>query len=342
MIPRERLHEPPSAGVTAVTAAAVMSTPNKSFEGEDEGESSESFDKPLQQEQGESSHRYIWGEQQSGAMSSKPSGSRAADSETVQSPRKVNNGCGTDIELQSAVATSEAESPSSSSNTKYGGSPSSAATTTPSSHRWLATQRLSKPLVQQQQQPLPDFELVPPVRYQSSGGRDTRQSSLASTKVGSHRDSALSTIGVDYMKVNGALRPFKQLQKPSTSSAQGQTPPSVGVALPPQSAPQMSTAIDDCTGIALVGVGVDHRDIPKYNSDADQPDSDTQLQSAGTDKAQKHSKPNVGYRLGKRKALFEKRKRISDYALVFGMFGIIVMVVETELSMAYVYEKVSF
>lgn len=54
---------------------------------------------------------------------------------------------------------------------------------------------------------------------------------------------------------------------------------------------------------------------------------------------QKH-KPNVGYRLGRRKALFEKRKRISDYALVMGMFGIIVMVIENELSSAGVYTKV--
>lgn len=53
-------------------------------------------------------------------------------------------------------------------------------------------------------------------------------------------------------------------------------------------------------------------------------------------------KPNVGYRLGRRKALFEKRKRISDYALVMGMFGIIVMVIENELSSAGVYTKVSF
>ena len=53
------------------------------------------------------------------------------------------------------------------------------------------------------------------------------------------------------------------------------------------------------------------------------------------------SKPNVGYRLGRRKALFEKRKRISDYALVMGMFGIIVMVIENELCSAGVYTKVS-
>ncbi|XP_009462993.1 PREDICTED: small conductance calcium-activated potassium channel protein 3-like [Nipponia nippon] len=38
------------------------------------------------------------------------------------------------------------------------------------------------------------------------------------------------------------------------------------------------------------------------------------------------------WRLGHRRALFEKRKRLSDYALIFGMFGIVVMVIETELS----------
>jgi hypothetical protein len=62
--------------------------------------------------------------------------------------------------------------------------------------------------------------------------------------------------------------------------------------------------------------------------------------SGSQDKGGKQ-KPNVGYRLGRRKALFEKRKRISDYALVMGMFGIIVMVIENELSSAGVYTKVS-
>nr|XP_020864668.1 small conductance calcium-activated potassium channel protein 1 isoform X2 [Phascolarctos cinereus] len=49
---------------------------------------------------------------------------------------------------------------------------------------------------------------------------------------------------------------------------------------------------------------------------------------------------NVGYRLGHRRVLFEKRKRLSDYALIFGMFGIVVMVTETELSWG-VYTKES-
>ncbi|KAK7889823.1 hypothetical protein WMY93_025383 [Mugilogobius chulae] len=41
---------------------------------------------------------------------------------------------------------------------------------------------------------------------------------------------------------------------------------------------------------------------------------------------------DISYRLGQRRALFGKRKQLSDYALVCGMFGIIIMVIETELS----------
>lgn len=48
---------------------------------------------------------------------------------------------------------------------------------------------------------------------------------------------------------------------------------------------------------------------------------------------------DIGYKLGHRRALFEKRKRLSDYALIFGMFGIVVMVTETELSWG-IYTKV--
>ncbi|KAM3872791.1 small conductance calcium-activated potassium channel protein 2 [Diretmus argenteus] len=59
-----------------------------------------------------------------------------------------------------------------------------------------------------------------------------------------------------------------------------------------------------------------------------------------TSKASKRKNQNIGYKLGHRRALFEKRKRLSDYALIFGMFGIVVMVIETELSWG-VYNKSS-
>ncbi|KAM4888133.1 small conductance calcium-activated potassium channel protein 1 [Thomomys bottae] len=50
--------------------------------------------------------------------------------------------------------------------------------------------------------------------------------------------------------------------------------------------------------------------------------------------------PTIDHRLGHRRLLFEKRKRLSDYALIFGVFGIVVMVTETELSWG-VYTKES-
>lgn len=51
--------------------------------------------------------------------------------------------------------------------------------------------------------------------------------------------------------------------------------------------------------------------------------------------------PNEGYRLGKRKMLFEKRKKVSDYALIMALFGIFMMIVENELTSASIFSKVS-
>ncbi len=48
---------------------------------------------------------------------------------------------------------------------------------------------------------------------------------------------------------------------------------------------------------------------------------------------------NVGYRLAKRKELFQRRKVICDFALGFALLGIVLMIVETELYMAGVYRK---
>lgn len=66
-----------------------------------------------------------------------------------------------------------------------------------------------------------------------------------------------------------------------------------------------------------------------------------QAQAAAQEAAAKYHRPNVGYRLGRRKALFEKRKRISDYALTFALIGILFMIIENELSAALYYEKSS-
>ena len=118
------------------------------------------------------------------------------------------------------------------------------------------------------------------------------------------RDDRISAIGADYMRVNGAIRQFKQLQKPS---------PSPGL----QHSNKLQYFGEDA-GAALVGGSAEY---PKYVEE----------------KPRIRQKPNVGYRLGKRKTLFEKRRRVSDYALIFGMFGIAVMIVETELCMSFVF-----
>ena len=121
------------------------------------------------------------------------------------------------------------------------------------------------------------------------------------------KEHAISDIGADYMRVNGAIGSFKQLQKPTSMQS-----------LPTSS--KMSYTSEDA-GVALVtGVEFPPERTPKHV----------------------RQKPNVGYRLGRRKALYEKRKKISDYCLVFGMFGIVAMIIETELTMAGVYNKVSF
>ncbi|XP_048484747.1 small conductance calcium-activated potassium channel protein isoform X13 [Plutella xylostella] len=134
----------------------------------------------------------------------------------------------------------------------------------------------------------------------------------------------IAGIAADSLRINGGMRPFKQLRKPvSTLSIPG--------AMKAYSGGGRDPAAEEA-GVALVGV---HSEYPRFGEE--------RALGGGTYKgggAAKH-KPNIGYRLGRRKALFEKRKRISDYALVMGMFGIIIMVIENELASAGVYTKAS-
>ncbi|KAH8387702.1 hypothetical protein KR093_008998 [Drosophila rubida] len=216
-------------------------------------------------------------------------------------------------------------------------------------------QQLQSHHLQQQQQPQ-----VPPVLITSSptnGSRIIRQSSQPESSTtaiccGSHsacghshtvpnvslkqlRESTtdgIAGIAADSLRINGGMRPFKQLRKPaSTLSIPGSMKtPSIA------NREQISSGCNEEAAEALVGI---HSDYPRYMEERALTGGNTSRKPS-TNSA-KH-KPNVGYRLGKRKALFEKRKRISDYALVMGMFGIIVMVIENELSSAGVYTKASF
>ena len=51
-------------------------------------------------------------------------------------------------------------------------------------------------------------------------------------------------------------------------------------------------------------------------------------------------RPNFSLRHSRRTALFAQRKKLSDYALLFSLLGLALMVLETELVMAGVYDKV--
>ncbi|XP_050313355.1 small conductance calcium-activated potassium channel protein isoform X1 [Anthonomus grandis grandis] len=139
----------------------------------------------------------------------------------------------------------------------------------------------------------------------------------------------IAGIAADSLRINGAMRHFRQLRKPvSTLSIPG----AVKNSSRDSGGGGVKMQHEEIGGVALVGV-----DYPRFTEDRTIGTS-----YKGPSSGSLKHKPNVGYRLGRRKALFEKRKRISDYALVMGMFGIIVMVIENELSSAGVYRKDEF
>nr|XP_010328447.2 small conductance calcium-activated potassium channel protein 1 isoform X2 [Saimiri boliviensis boliviensis] len=121
----------------------------------------------------------------------------------------------------------------------------------------------------------------------------------------------------------------------SGPGALGRDPPDPEAGCPPQ--PPHSPGLQ-------VVVAKSEPAVPSPGSRRGQPqdqddDEDEEEDEAGGRRGS--GKPsNVGHRLGHRRALFEKRKRLSDYALIFGMFGVVVMVTETELSWG-VYTKES-
>ncbi|XP_012169033.1 small conductance calcium-activated potassium channel protein isoform X3 [Bombus vosnesenskii] len=162
----------------------------------------------------------------------------------------------------------------------------------------------------------------------------------------------IAGIAADSLRINGGIRQFRQLRKPvSTLSIPGAMKNSGGVAGGggvggagggaggAGCGSGGATGTGEDAGIALVGV---HSEYPRYVDDRVLAGGGQVKGPSGSIGPGSKHKPNVGYRLGRRKALFEKRKRISDYALVMGMFGIIVMVIENELSSAGVYTKASF
>ncbi|XP_064629323.1 small conductance calcium-activated potassium channel protein-like [Lineus longissimus] len=94
----------------------------------------------------------------------------------------------------------------------------------------------------------------------------------------------------------------------------------------------MSTLIED-PGIPLVN---SNGGFPKYTEgsmDEEDPDKPRKMEKRGL------RFEHVGHRLAKRKELFCKRRIICDFALAFALFGIGLMVIETEMYANKVYGK---
>jgi hypothetical protein len=95
------------------------------------------------------------------------------------------------------------------------------------------------------------------------------------------------------------------------------------------------------TGSGSGGGGSGNKSNRSKNPDENTALNQSTARTSSNFSQRKEKKTSVGYRLGKRKLLFEKRRQISDYALIFAMTGVILMILETEFSMSMLYTKVS-
>ena len=153
----------------------------------------------------------------------------------------------------------------------------------------------------------------------------------------SHFDLSFSDIGADYMRLNGAILPLSKLLRPVVTPQSSTSSDPMGQSVVTFRNVSNSRGNNDASsspaddGTALVRMDCP----PRYTEERIPPPELVKQSSIKT------YRPNVGYRLGKRREIFDKRKRISDYALAVGMFGIGVMLIETELCMVGIYDKVS-
>lgn len=193
--------------------------------------------------------------------------------------------------------------------------------------------------------PLPPTSSLAPAQHQQPGTQQACSQGLTTSLRQLHRDNEIAEIAADSMRINGALRHFKHLRKPTST-----------LSIPAAMKAQQHSSESDGAGIALVGVHTEsgNDELRKFLKGAGAgggsagsagtatggvPGPPGGYGGGGSGPGGRFHKPSVGYRLGRRKALFEKRKRISDYALVMALFGIIMMVIENELSAANVYDK---
>ncbi|XP_072272180.1 small conductance calcium-activated potassium channel protein 2 isoform X2 [Pyxicephalus adspersus] len=156
---------------------------------------------------------------------------------------------------------------------------------------------------------------LPPAQYQQCHSR--QQASPSSSGSGQRRESnPFTEIAMSSCRYNGGvMRPLSNLSASRRNLHELDSESQPLQPVPSAAAPEIVVS------------------KPEHNSNNLPPYSGSSSGQPGqNNKSGKKKNQNIGYKLGHRRALFEKRKRLSDYALIFGMFGIVVMVIETELS----------
>jgi hypothetical protein len=108
----------------------------------------------------------------------------------------------------------------------------------------------------------------------------------------------------------------------------------------PMSLTANSSNRTDLTSVAITGSSPPTARLNNRNTDETISNQTHGNSCSGEIKQGERSTRKECYRLGRRKLLFEKRRQASDYALFFAMIGLVLMVLEQELTMAKVYDKV--
>lgn len=153
-----------------------------------------------------------------------------------------------------------------------------------------------------------------------------------------HESNSLSNLGVECMKATGALAvPFKQLQRP--------TPPRIEIVSDSSKTLNYETS---CTKAdAKKKTSVTGGEVCTIVHMSGKVTSNNRSSHVIVDSVPTEEPPaepehhHIGYRLGRRKVLAERRRKIADLCCLFALLGLALMITEEECRIANVYAKVS-
>lgn len=156
-------------------------------------------------------------------------------------------------------------------------------------------------------------------------------------------ESAISDIGVEYMKATGVLGiKFKQLQKPISQSRESINAGSSKHINYEPGGPEESKTKEQqqnqSSPVPMSRQSVASTCLHNPNNDVREqlkPQERNEEEAITIPKEQ-----HIGYRLGRRKLLAERRRKIADFCCGFALVGLLLMVIEMECDIASVYSKV--